>query len=118
MYNLRSELIKAVMGSLKIDNNPFNQQIIADKISHIQDGQLQDFYGKLFSLSHQFLNGLDRVSKVAETYIPLEKDNLKEEAEKICGKPQRPDFEEDIVAAIKWVDGTIIDVVREVKRKA
>jgi citrate lyase subunit alpha/citrate CoA-transferase len=40
---------------------------------------------------------------------------LKEEAEKICGIPQKPQFEEDIVAAIKWVDGTVIDVVRKIK---
>jgi citrate lyase subunit alpha/citrate CoA-transferase len=40
---------------------------------------------------------------------------LKNEAEKICGIPQKPHFEEDIVAAIKWVDGTVIDVVRKLK---
>ena len=40
---------------------------------------------------------------------------LKEEAEQICGKPQKPLLDEKIVAAIKWVDGTIIDVVRKVK---
>ena len=40
---------------------------------------------------------------------------LKDEAERICGKPQKPQFEEDIVAAIKWVDGTVIDVVRKIK---
>ena len=40
---------------------------------------------------------------------------LKDIAEKICGKPQKPVFDEKIVAAIKWVDGTIIDVVRKIK---
>jgi len=40
---------------------------------------------------------------------------LKEEAERICGKPEKPHFDERIVAAIKWVDGTIIDVVRKVR---
>ncbi len=39
---------------------------------------------------------------------------LKEEAEAICGKPQSPVFTDKIVAAIKWVDGTVIDVVRQV----
>ncbi len=39
---------------------------------------------------------------------------LKEEAEKICGKPQPARFEEKVIAAIKWVDGTVIDVVRQV----
>jgi citrate lyase subunit alpha/citrate CoA-transferase len=40
---------------------------------------------------------------------------LKEEVESICGgKPARPELGEKIVAAIKWVDGTVIDAVREV----
>lgn len=41
---------------------------------------------------------------------------LKEEAERICGKPAKPEFTDDIVAAVKWVDGTVIDVVRKVKQ--
>jgi citrate lyase subunit alpha/citrate CoA-transferase len=40
---------------------------------------------------------------------------LKDEAERICGKPQKPQFDDRIVAAIKWVDGTVIDVVRKLK---
>jgi citrate lyase subunit alpha/citrate CoA-transferase len=40
---------------------------------------------------------------------------LKAEAEKICGKPKKAEFEDKIVAAIKWVDGTVIDVVKQVK---
>jgi len=48
--------------------------------------------------------------------LPLRTINeLKEEAESICGKPEKPHFDERIVAAIKWVDGTIIDVVRKIK---
>jgi citrate lyase subunit alpha/citrate CoA-transferase len=40
---------------------------------------------------------------------------LKEEGERICGLPQTIEFEDKIIAAIKWVDGTVIDVVRQVK---
>jgi citrate lyase subunit alpha/citrate CoA-transferase len=40
---------------------------------------------------------------------------LKEEAEGICGRPQKPVFTDKIVAAIKWVDGTVIDAVYQVK---
>ena len=40
---------------------------------------------------------------------------LKEEIEEICGVPEKPNFTDEIIAAIKWVDGTIIDVVRKVK---
>jgi citrate lyase subunit alpha/citrate CoA-transferase len=42
---------------------------------------------------------------------------LKAEAEAICGKPAKPELEDDIVAIIKWVDGTVIDSVRKVKTK-
>jgi citrate lyase subunit alpha/citrate CoA-transferase len=40
---------------------------------------------------------------------------LKDEAERICGKPRAIEFEEKVIAAIKWVDGTVIDVVKQVK---
>jgi citrate lyase subunit alpha / citrate CoA-transferase len=39
---------------------------------------------------------------------------LKEEAEAICGKPAKPKLGEEVIAAIKWVDGTVIDCVRRV----
>lgn len=41
--------------------------------------------------------------------------DLKSEADRICGIPNKPSFEERVVAAIKWVDGTVIDVVNQVK---
>ena len=48
--------------------------------------------------------------------IPLKSiKELKEEAEKICGKPAKPKLGNKIVAAIKWVDGTVIDVARNVE---
>ncbi len=42
-------------------------------------------------------------------------DQLKDEAEKICGVPAKPDLDEEVVAVIKWVDGTVIDSVRKVR---
>ncbi len=40
---------------------------------------------------------------------------LQAEVERLCGgKPARPSLGEEFVAAIKWVDGTIIDAVRRV----
>jgi citrate lyase subunit alpha / citrate CoA-transferase len=45
---------------------------------------------------------------------PIEQ--LKEEIDRICGgAPDLPVFEENVIAAIKWVDGTVIDVVRQLK---
>ena len=40
---------------------------------------------------------------------------LKDKAEKICGgAPQKPKLGEKTVAVIKWVDGTVIDAVKQV----
>ncbi len=58
----------------------------------------------------------DLMDKARENGLPLKTlEQLKDEAEAICGTPQKPVFTDRIVAAIKWVDGTVIDVVRQVK---
>ena len=58
----------------------------------------------------------DLLKKVKGSGLPIKTiRDLKEEAEQICGIPQKPQFTDKIVAAIKWVDGTVIDVVRQVK---
>lgn len=41
-------------------------------------------------------------------------EELKSEADRICGIPKPPALEDRVVAAIKWVDGTLIDVVHQV----
>ncbi len=57
----------------------------------------------------------DLIEKISGSDLPVKTlSQLKDEAEFICGKPQKPVFREKIVAAIKWVDGTVIDVVRQV----
>ncbi|MCK4662115.1 MAG: citrate lyase subunit alpha [Bacteroidales bacterium] len=59
----------------------------------------------------------DLIEKTKNSGLPIKTINeLKEEAEKICGIPDKPKFEEKVVAAIKWVDGTVIDVVRQIKK--
>ncbi len=58
----------------------------------------------------------DLFEKVKNSNLPIKTiQELKDEAEKICGKPGKPEFTDKVVAAIKWVDGTVIDVVRQVK---
>lgn len=57
----------------------------------------------------------DLIEKVKNSGLPLKSiEELYEEAIKICGKPQEPVLGEKVIAGIKWVDGTLIDVVREV----
>jgi len=58
----------------------------------------------------------DLIDKMKNSKLPIKTIyELKEEAERICGKPKAAEFEEKIIAAIKWVDGTVIDVVKQVK---
>jgi citrate lyase subunit alpha/citrate CoA-transferase len=42
--------------------------------------------------------------------------DLKNEIEDICGKPEKPRFTDKIIAAVKWVDGTVIDVVKSLNQ--
>jgi len=57
----------------------------------------------------------DLLEKMKGTSLPVKTiGELKQEAERICGKPAQPAFEKKIVAAIKWVDGTVIDSVRKI----
>jgi citrate lyase subunit alpha/citrate CoA-transferase len=57
----------------------------------------------------------DLIEKAAGHGLPVKTINeLKDVAEAICGKPEKPVFDDRIVAAIKWVDGTVLDVVRKV----
>ena len=59
----------------------------------------------------------DLIEKMKNSNLPIKTiQELKDEAERICGKPKAAEFEEKIIAAIKWVDGTVIDVVRKVKK--
>lgn len=58
----------------------------------------------------------DLIEKTKNIGLPIRSiQELKEEAEKICGVPDKPEFTEKIIAAVKWVDGTVLDVVRQVK---
>lgn len=58
----------------------------------------------------------DLIDAVKDSGLPLKSiHELKDEAEKICGKPEKNDAGEKVIAAIKWVDGTVIDIVRKVK---
>jgi citrate lyase subunit alpha/citrate CoA-transferase len=58
----------------------------------------------------------DLIDKLKDSGLPLKTlQELKEEAERICGIPKKQEFEDEVVAVIKWVDGTVIDCVRKVK---
>jgi citrate lyase subunit alpha/citrate CoA-transferase len=58
----------------------------------------------------------DLLKALSGTRLPLKPiEDIKSEVERICGgAPARPRSGEKRVAAIKWVDGTVIDCVRQV----
>lgn len=56
----------------------------------------------------------DLMDKVKGSGLPVKKlEDLMEEARKICGTPDKPHFVDKTVAVVKWVDGTVIDQVRQ-----
>jgi citrate lyase subunit alpha/citrate CoA-transferase len=58
----------------------------------------------------------DLLDKVKGSGLPLKSiSELKEEAEKICGKPSVPGLGSNPVAVVKWVDGTVLDTVWQVE---
>ena len=58
----------------------------------------------------------DLLEKLEGSDLPVKTiTELKDEAEKICGKPEKAHFDDQIIAVVKWVDGTVLDVVRRVK---
>jgi len=57
----------------------------------------------------------DLIDKLKGSSLPVKTiHQLKDEAERICGKPALPELSDEFIAAIKWVDGTVIDAVRKV----
>lgn len=57
----------------------------------------------------------DLIEKMKNTNLPIVTiQELKAEAEKICGVPAKPQFTDEVVAVVKWVDGTVIDAIWKV----
>jgi citrate lyase subunit alpha/citrate CoA-transferase len=57
----------------------------------------------------------DLIEAVSGSDLPIRRiEEIKSEVEEICGGPPAPpSFGDRVVAAIKWVDGTVIDCVRQ-----
>lgn len=58
----------------------------------------------------------DLIDRTKNKGLPIKSlEELKNEAEKICGVPAAIESNSEIIAVIKWVDGTLIDSVRKVR---
>ena len=78
MTNLsRNELIKALVKGLKLDDNIFNYQAVAEEIEYIQDRDFMDFY-KAVMAENTYGNGLQAIMKVAEQFKPQQQTDLTE----------------------------------------
>ena len=54
----------------------------------------------------------DLIGKMKNSALPIRTiEELKAEAEKICGVPGKPEFTYEVVAVVKWVDGTVLDSI-------
>jgi citrate lyase subunit alpha/citrate CoA-transferase len=59
----------------------------------------------------------DLIEKMKGSSLPIKTiEELKKEAEMICGVPDKPQFEDEVVAVVKWVDGTVIDSIWKLKK--
>ncbi len=57
----------------------------------------------------------DLIEKMKNSSLPIKTiKELKDEAEAICGIPDKPNLSDEVVAVVKWVDGTVLDAVRRV----
>jgi citrate lyase subunit alpha/citrate CoA-transferase len=57
----------------------------------------------------------DLIERMKGSSLPIKTiEELKAEAESICGVPDLPAFSDDVVAVVKWVDGTVLDSIRKV----
>ena len=57
----------------------------------------------------------DLIEKMKNSGLPIKTiQELKAEAGKICGVPGKPKFSDEVVAVVKWVDGTVLDSIRRV----
>lgn len=83
MYNLRNEIVKSIIATLKIADTPFNTETVREMIASIPDLSLKHFYKSLFGDQHVYLNGLDRVAKAAEQFKLVVTDNVEEEAKEL-----------------------------------
>lgn len=61
-------------------------------------------------------NRQDLIDKLTEAGIKLKTiEELKEEVEKLTGVPEKVSFTDTVVAVIEYRDGTVMDVIRQVK---
>jgi len=59
----------------------------------------------------------DLLAATKDSGLPIRRiEEIKEEVDELCGgAPQKPNFTNEIIGVVKWVDGTVIDSVFRVE---
>lgn len=83
MDDIRKEFIKEILETLKIPIGAFNVGTVSEEITHIPDNQLRAFHKALFGTDHSYLNGMDRIIKVAEQFKPQATGHEEEKAKEL-----------------------------------
>jgi len=113
--NLKDEFIKAIMLSLKIESNPFISATIDEFIAHIKPNEYKSFMTALFGSQHAYLNGIDRVAKVAETFkeVILEVDEVELKAKELIDLVHSMDYTIELKHAETSIDyNTLLNDVK------
>ncbi len=63
----RNELIKAIIKGLKLDENPFAYQTIAESVESLSEDEYMDYYKKVLN-EDAYGNGMKAVIRIAKTY--------------------------------------------------
>ncbi len=59
----------------------------------------------------------DLIEATKHSSLPIRPiQEIKAEVEEICGKPDKPDLTDKVIALVKWVDGTVLDSIYQVKK--
>lgn len=83
MNNLsRNELIKALVKGLKLDDNIFNYQAVAEEVTHIKESKFVDFYKAAMS-AEAYGNGLKAIIDTADKFKPVVIDDVEQEAKEL-----------------------------------
>jgi hypothetical protein len=85
MDKMREEFIRSIMISLKIEQSPFIVATVQEFTKEIKPLDYKNFMTSLFGTQHQYLNGMDRIAKVAEQFKPsaVEVNHIEVEAKRL-----------------------------------
>jgi len=78
----RNELIKALVKGLKLDDNIFNYQSVAEETEMIKDCDFVDFY-KAIMRENTYGNGLQAIMKVVDQFKPANVDLVEVKAKEL-----------------------------------